>query len=110
MQIMPDTAEWVISKAKLPETTLDDIRNETETNIQIGTWYLRSLSQQFDGNNIAMIAAYNAGPTNVKNWLKSGRWDGRLETVQNIPFGETRHYVQRVTHYYKQYLKIYDDF
>jgi len=110
MQIMPDTAQWVISKAKLPETTLDDIRNETETNIQIGTWYLRSLSQQFDGNNIAMIAAYNAGPTNVKNWLKSGRWDGRLETVQNIPFGETRHYVQRVTHYYKQYLKIYDDF
>ncbi|WP_018750432.1 lytic transglycosylase domain-containing protein [Paenibacillus sanguinis] len=110
MQIMPDTANWVIEMARLPEATLEEIRNETETNIAIGSWYLKSLSDQFGGNQIAMIAAYNAGPTNVKNWLKSGRWDGRLETSKDIPFGETRHYVQRVTHYYKQYSDIYDDF
>lgn len=110
MQIMPDTANWVIEMAKLPEVSLEEIRNETETNIAIGSWYLKSLSNQFEGNQIAMIAAYNAGPTNVKNWLKSGRWDGRLETSKDIPFGETRHYVQRVSHYYKQYSDIYDDF
>ncbi|MGZ7445172.1 lytic transglycosylase domain-containing protein [Paenibacillus sp. TH7-28] len=110
MQIMPDTANWVITKAGLPDTSLDQVQNEIGTNIEIGTWYLKSLSEQFDGNEIAMIAAYNAGPTNVKNWIKSGKWDGRLETSKNIPFGETRHYVQRVTHYYKQYSDIYDEF
>ncbi|WMT39533.1 lytic transglycosylase domain-containing protein [Paenibacillus sp. D2_2] len=110
MQIMPDTAEWVIMKAKYDKVPLDKVKNEIDANIQIGTWYLRSLSEQFDGNSIAMIAAYNAGPTNVKNWIKSGRWDGHLETVKDIPFGETRHYVQRVTHYYKQYSEIYGDF
>lgn len=110
MQIMPDTAKWVIMKAKLPDTSLDQVQNEIGTNLQIGTWYLKSLENQFGGNEIAMIAAYNAGPTNVKNWLKSGVWDGRLETSKDIPFGETRHYVQRVSHYYKQYSEIYDDF
>jgi len=110
MQIMPDTAKWVIEKAKLEDVPLDRVKDETETNIRIGTWYLKSLSNQFDGNMIAVIAAYNAGPTNVKNWLRSGRWDGRLESAKDIPFGETRHYVQRVSHYYKQYSSIYENF
>ncbi|WP_410769745.1 lytic transglycosylase domain-containing protein [Fontibacillus sp. BL9] len=110
MQIMPDTAKWVIDKAKLENVELDQVKNESGTNIRIGTWYLKSLSNQFDGNMVAVIAAYNAGPTNVKNWIKSGRWDGRLETTKNIPFGETRHYVQRVSHYYEQYSNIYEDF
>lgn len=110
MQIMPDTAKWVMEKAKLDHVPLDQVKEETGTNIRIGTWYLKSLSEQFDGNMVAVIAAYNAGPTNVKNWIKSGRWDGRLETVKDIPFGETRHYVQRVSHYYKQYSNIYEDF
>lgn len=110
MQIMPDTANWVIMKTKLLEVTLDEVKDIPEKNIEIGTWYLKSLSEQFDGNQIAMIAAYNAGPTNVRNWLKTGKWDGQLETTKQIPFGETRHYVQRVVHYYKQYTSIYDRF
>ncbi|RCX21797.1 soluble lytic murein transglycosylase [Fontibacillus phaseoli] len=109
MQIMPDTAKWVIDKAKLEDVALDRVKDESGTNIRIGTWYLKSLSNQFDGNMVAVIAAYNAGPTNVKNWIKSGRWDGRLETTKNIPFGETRHYVQRVSHYYEQYSNIYEN-
>lgn len=109
MQIMPDTAKWIINKAKLPDTSMENIKNEPDMNIEMGTWYLKSLYNQFDGNQIAMIAAYNAGPTNVKNWIKSGRWDGRLETSKDIPFGETRHYVQRVTHYHKQYVRIYGE-
>lgn len=109
MQIMPETAKWIIEQAKLEEISLEEVKLETDANIAIGTWYLNSLRKQFDGNDIAVIAAYNAGPTNVKNWLKNGIWDGKLETVKNIPFGETRHYVQRVMHYYEQYKDIYDD-
>ncbi|MNJ33679.1 lytic transglycosylase domain-containing protein [Paenibacillus fonticola] len=108
MQIMPDTAKWVIEQSKLPDVSLEKVKAESDVNIAIGTWYLRSLSDQFEGNHIAMIAAYNAGPTNVRNWLRSGKWDGKLDSVKNIPFGETRHYVQRVTHYYDQYSGIYD--
>ncbi|MMZ61040.1 Soluble lytic murein transglycosylase precursor [compost metagenome] len=109
MQIMPDTAKWVILKAKLEDIPLEKVKGETGTNIQIGTWYLKSLSEQFEGNPIAMIAAYNAGPTNVKNWIKSGKWDGSLEKSNDIPFGETRHYVKRVSHYYEQYQNIYEN-
>lgn len=110
MQIMPETAGWVLEKAKMEKVELSRVKEESSLNIQIGAWYLDWLSDQFDGNMIAAIAAYNAGPTNVKNWLQSGRWDGTLETAKNIPFGETRHYVQRVAHYYEQYSRIYEDF
>ncbi|AWB44089.1 lytic transglycosylase [Paenibacillus sp. CAA11] len=110
MQIMPDTAKWVMDKKKLKGITFESISHEPNMNIEIGTWYLNYLSEQFDGNMFAVIAAYNAGPANVKSWLKNGRWDGSLETSKNIPFGETRHYVQRVAHYYKQYTQIYKAF
>ncbi|WP_223068603.1 lytic transglycosylase domain-containing protein [Paenibacillus caui] len=110
MQIMPDTAKWVLETAKLPNVSFDQINQQPEANIEIGTWYLKSLSDQFDGNMIAVIAAYNAGPTRVKNWLKGGTWDGTVDTAKNIPLGETRHYVQRVVHYYEQYTSIYKDF
>lgn len=110
MQIMPDTAEWVLEQAKLPNVSMDKVNHEPGTNIEIGTWYLNRLSEQFDGNMVAVIAAYNAGPTRVKNWLKTGVWDGSMESASHIPLGETRHYVQRVIHYYEQYTEIYKDF
>ncbi|GAF06343.1 lytic transglycosylase domain-containing protein [Paenibacillus pini] len=107
MQLMPETAKWAMEMAKLSEVTMENIKHEPKANIQIGTWYINSLSKQFKGNRFAVIAAYNAGPGNVENWLKKGTWDGREETIKNIPFGETRHYVQRVIHYYDQYMSIY---
>ncbi len=110
MQLMPDTADWAIEQGKLPRATPDRIKHEPETNIRIGTWYLRNLSDQFGDNSLAAVAAYNAGPGNVKKWLESGLWDGTLENVRNIPIGETRHYVQRVVYYYNQYTKVYETF
>jgi soluble lytic murein transglycosylase len=109
MQIMPDTAKWIMEKAEFKNVPLTKVKNEVDENIKMGTWYLEFLSQKFDGNEIAIIAAYNAGPTNVMNWIKKGKWDGTLESSKNIPFGETRHYVQRVSHYYKQYCDIYKE-
>lgn len=110
MQLMPDTAKWVIGKANLPDVSLESLKREPDKNIQIGSWYLKSLYDQFEGNEIAVIAAYNAGPTKVRSWIKNGKWNGQLETSKDIPFGETRHYVQRVAHYYEQYVKIYKEF
>lgn len=110
MQIMPDTAQWIMERAKLPKQPLDNVKHEPGLNIQLGSWYLHNLREQFPGQPIAMIAAYNAGPGKVESWISEGVWDGREETIRQIPYGETRHYVQRVTHYYRQYTKIYDQF
>lgn len=110
MQLMPDTAQWAMEMANLPTVTLDDLKHEADANIQLGTWYIKKLHEQMDGNPIAAIAAYNAGPGNVRSWMKKGLWDGTYENVKDIPVGETRHYVQRVVYYYNQYTEVYDHF
>lgn len=110
MQVMPDTADWVMEKAKLPRISMERVNHEPEPNIQIGTWYLKTLLDRFDGNIFAAVAAYNAGPTVVARWIDNGVWDGRLETAKKIPYGETKHYVQRVVYYYNKYKEHYSDF
>ena len=110
MQLMPDTASWAMEMAKLPSVTMDSVKDEADPNIQLGTWYIKKLHEQMDGNPIAAIAAYNAGPGNVKSWISKGLWDGSYENVKDIPIGETRHYVQRVLYYYNQYTDVYEHF
>jgi len=109
MQIMPDTAEWIARRAGYEGVTPDNIRDRADVGIELGTWYLASLLRQFDGNTAAAVAAYNAGPGNVRAWLAEGVWDGRLETSDDIPFGETRRYVQRVHYFYNKYKSIYPE-
>jgi soluble lytic murein transglycosylase len=72
-----------------------------ETNLTLGSAYLQSLVNQFDGSYVLAIAAYNAGPSRSNEWM--GYWgDPRtrgvdpVEWVELIPFEETRNYVQRV--------------
>lgn len=110
MQIMPDTATWVVQKAGFKEVTEDMLRHRADVSIEVGSWYLNSLMDQFDDNKIAAVAAYNAGPGNVRRWLDTGVWDGELDNVKKIPFGETRHYVQRVIYYYNKYKDLYPSF
>jgi len=69
--------------------------------MQLGTAYLRELLDQFDGMVPLAVAAYNAGPGRVQEWLR-GNGDPRMgavdmiDWIELIPFGETRNYVQRV--------------
>lgn len=107
MQLMPDTAQWAAEQGGFPDETINFLQ-KPEVNIHLGIWYLSFLNKQFNGNEVAVIAAYNAGPGNVEKWLATGRWDGRAETINEIPFGETRHYIQRVLYYYGRYVEIYD--
>lgn len=106
MQLMPDTAKWVVDQAKYSPDTLQ-LLHRADVNIEVGAWYLRSLLDQFAGNQTAVIAAYNAGPGNVKKWIQSRVWNGELSDLEQIPFGETRHYIQRVYFYYYKYRSIY---
>ncbi|WP_199624494.1 lytic transglycosylase domain-containing protein [Paenibacillus alkalitolerans] len=116
MQLMPATAEWIVQEAGYGRSALDRLR-EPETNIQIGAWLVHSLHDEFIGENhadkdreIALIAAaYNAGSGNVAKWLKANQWDGNLNSADQIPFGETRHYIYRVHYYYEKYAQIYPE-
>jgi len=115
MQIMPDTAAWIVQQAGFAHLTEADLVKE-DVNIHIGAWYIRSLRQEFasvlDGSSkldtIALIAAaYNAGPGNVSRWIGNGVWDGSYANASLIPYGETRHYIQRIVYYYKKYDELY---
>jgi len=107
MQLMPTTAEWIIERADMHTITVDELKFNPESNIELGAWYLKHLLGQFEGNVIKSIAAYNAGPGNVSKWLEEKTWDGTYETADQIPFGETRQYVQKVIYYYNKYKELY---
>ncbi|MFC5649143.1 lytic transglycosylase domain-containing protein [Paenibacillus solisilvae] len=110
MQLMPDTAEWIVQKGGFTNVTNESLSSRADISIEVGSWYLKSLNDQFKDNKYVVIAAYNAGPGKVSRWLEDGTWDGQLETVDQIPYGETRHYVQRVIYYYNKYKRLYPDF
>lgn len=105
MQVMPETARWVSRQAGLPfepKQLYDPVYN-----IQVGTWYLAYLHQEFDGNLAMVLAAYNGGSAKVKEWVATQRWDGSLRNIDRIPFAETRDFVRKVLRDYQFYRWIY---
>jgi soluble lytic murein transglycosylase len=106
MQIMPDTAEWIIKMDGFSSLTLQSL-HEPGPNIVIGVKYVDLLNHQFNNNLAKVLAAYNAGPGNVSKWLDSGLWNGDLDSIDQINFWETRKYVDKVIYYYKQYQETY---
>ena len=102
MQITPETAGWAIEKMGFEQKP--DIFSP-EVNIEVGSWYLAYLTDDFDGDRMAALAAYNAGPANVKKWIAEvGRFD-----AENIPFAETRDYIKRIMNFYEMYEKLYPE-
>jgi soluble lytic murein transglycosylase-like protein len=96
MQLMPNTAKSL----KVDPYNLRD-------NIKGGALYLKNLSDMFDGNHASIIAAYNAGPYAVKDFLngtnKTGKNPNRLKTENGIPvFKETQNHVVKVMGYYNK--------
>lgn len=112
MQLMPTTAVWIAGKVNGEPgvSPLPPGRLEVATpsvNITLGSWYVKYLIQRFSGNEVAAVAAYNAGPERVTDWLNQHTWDGRLRSISRIPVGETRHFVDRVFYNYTLYKRIY---
>ena len=107
MQVMPDTGKWIANQIEDDDFTLDRL-NEPEMNIKYGTWYMASLQEEFGGNKVLALAAYNAGRGNVHEWIELYGWDERtFDDYTQIPFPETREYVKRVLDNEQNYAKLY---
>lgn len=105
MQIMPQTAEWVGGKLGIDDVSEESLK-DPETNIRIGTWYLKFLLDRYENADTA-AAAYNAGHGNVDKWLANKDYSDDGETLKDIPFEETKKYVKKVKRAYEIYKKIY---
>ncbi|GAA0779424.1 lytic transglycosylase domain-containing protein [Clostridium subterminale] len=107
MQIMPDTGKWIAEKLELTNFK-EEIIADPEMNIRMGTWYLKKLSNDFNGDYILILAAYNGGPGNVTKWLEDEKYSSDGENLHKIPFKETKSYVQRVKFNHKIYRYLYN--
>jgi soluble lytic murein transglycosylase len=103
MQLMPFTAERTADSLKLVLSGEEHLY-DAETNIRLGAHHLAGLIKEF-GSVSTALAAYNAGRTRVREWLKSGGYDSYDEFIEDIPFRETRNYVKRILTTYFQYRK-----
>lgn len=94
MQVMPATARWTAKRIGLNGFTVDQL-NERDTNIAIGTAYLKLVLDDFGGSMPLAAAAYNAGPGRPRAWCNGPVLDAAI-WAENIPFNETRDYVKKV--------------
>ncbi len=97
MQLMPKTARHV---ARLLNERWQGTASlyEPERNLKYGAYYYRYLLNQFDGQFAVALAAYNAGPNRVKEWLPDEAMPADI-WIETIPFRETRNYVTSVLVY-----------
>jgi len=94
MQIMPATAKWTAKKIGLKNFRLEQLQ-QRETNIAIGTNYLKMVLDNFQGSMPMAAAAYNAGPSRPRRWRNGPVMEGAA-WAECIPFSETRDYVKKV--------------
>ena len=94
MQVMPATARETARHIGLSNFTAEQI-NHRETNIVIGTAYLKRALDDFGGSMSLAAAAYNAGPSRPRSWRNGPVLDAAI-WAENVPFGETRDYVKKV--------------
>ena len=98
MQLMPGTARLVAKDLGLNLDSRWAILEE-ETNLTLGSHYLKQLSNQFEGHRVLASAAYNAGPYRVSQWHRRFGGGSTAQWIERIPFDETRRYVQNVLAY-----------
>ncbi|HEU5104879.1 MAG TPA: lytic transglycosylase domain-containing protein [Solirubrobacterales bacterium] len=100
MQITPEAADTIARNSNATTFELKDLGNP-EINIRYGTFLLRELLDRYEGDEAAALAAYNAGPGNADEW------GGSDLTVEEIPFPETRAYVEEVLEKRDEYRQEY---
>jgi soluble lytic murein transglycosylase len=102
MQITPQTAQLIARLSGGTQFVTGDLA-DPDINIRYGCYYLRYLLDHYGGNEVAALAAYNAGTANVD------KWGGANLTLAEIPFAETKAYVAEVLEKRLEYREKYPD-
>ena len=105
MQIMEPTAIEIANNLD-KEIRKEDLQ-DPEINIEFGIKYFSDLLKEYGNNTLIALAAYNAGPGNVRNWIDTGIINADGSNIENIPFKETNMYVRKIIRDYEMYKKIY---
>jgi soluble lytic murein transglycosylase len=105
MQLMPATARWVAKRLGLNghHTTLTET---VDSNIGLGTYYLRQVLDSVDKHMVLASAGYNAGPRRARDWAASRPLEGAIY-IETIPFAETREYVKKVMNNTLYYARLF---
>jgi len=98
MQLQPETARFISERSGIAS----DYRGP-KTNIRMGVWYLNYLQNWYDGDERLVLAAYNSGEGTVDGWVSEDGFD----VASDIPFEETRQYVEDVLEAEKNYEELY---
>ena len=106
MQLMPATARWTARKLGIDYTR--ERITDRDTNLHLGTGYLKLVLDDFQGSQVLAAAAYNAGPNRSRRWregpvLEPAVW------AENVPFNETRDYVKKVLSNAVMYASLLDN-
>jgi soluble lytic murein transglycosylase len=102
MQLMPDTAK-LVAKEMGVKYDRNKLASNIEYNVQLGSFYIKKLINQFEGSEMLAIASYNAGPNATNRWIKEfydprkeKDMDKIIDWIELITYSETRNYVQRI--------------
>ena len=98
MQLLPQSARFIHRRSGIE----GDFR-DPKVNIRLGTWFLGYLNDRYDGDERLMLAAYNSGEGSVDAWTS----DEGFDIKKDIPYKETRQYVNRALEAQKTYQDLY---
>ena len=105
-QIMPATGRELSRRLNVKTFTTAALF-QPSINLELGTFYLKTLTSQVGGRTEAALAAYDAGLTRARAWLTWGEFREPAEFIETVPFAETRDYVQTVLRNADVYRRLY---
>jgi soluble lytic murein transglycosylase len=108
MQLMPETAEWIVTDLDTWRGDEDPDLIDPADNLELGACYLAYLGQSFGDGPELTLAAYNAGEGTVRGWVETAGGRQAFD-VTDIQYPETREYVERVERYRLLYERIHPD-
>ena len=108
MQIMPATGRELAGRLKIPRFSKKMLYNP-DINIQMGSWYMKSLMNQFDNNHALVAGAYNGGPGRMRRWIKAKQIPDLDEFIEDIGIDQTRRHIKKVIDSYLIYQQLYSN-
>jgi soluble lytic murein transglycosylase len=105
MQVMPATARWIAQRLGMKDYR-KVIISQLDTNLKLGTYYMKNVLSSLGNNPVLASAAYNAGPGRARQWRADTPLEGAIY-VESIPFDETRDYVKKVMSNTVYYAKLF---